>query len=127
MKVLSIRQPWASLIAYGYKEYEFRNWKTKYRGELLIHASKEMEKGNMEFFKDLNIPFETGKIIAKVNLVDCVKVISKFEKKLIKQKPNIYGHSQGRGGYAFKVTEPILIKPISINGKLGLWNYDYKE
>ena len=31
MKVLTIREPWASLIINGYKEYEFRNWKTNYR------------------------------------------------------------------------------------------------
>lgn len=34
MKVLTIRQPWASLIMAGLKEYEFRSWKTNYRGEL---------------------------------------------------------------------------------------------
>ena len=33
MKVLTIKQPWATLIAKGYKEYEFRTWKTKYRGD----------------------------------------------------------------------------------------------
>ena len=27
MKVLTIRQPWASLIMAGLKEYEFRSWK----------------------------------------------------------------------------------------------------
>ena len=40
MKVITIKQPWATLIAEGYKEYEFRTWNTKYRGELLIHAGK---------------------------------------------------------------------------------------
>ena len=28
MKVLTLKQPWASLIVEGYKEYEFRSWKT---------------------------------------------------------------------------------------------------
>ena len=40
MKVLTIKQPWATLIVEGYKEYEFRTWNTKYRGELLIHICK---------------------------------------------------------------------------------------
>ena len=31
MKVITIKQPWATLIAKGYKQYEFRTWKTKYR------------------------------------------------------------------------------------------------
>lgn len=29
MKVLTIKQPWASLIMLGYKRFEFRGWKTK--------------------------------------------------------------------------------------------------
>ena len=32
MKVLTIKQPYASLIAHDFKKYEFRTWKTKYRG-----------------------------------------------------------------------------------------------
>ena len=40
MKVLTIKQPFATLIIEGYKEYEFRTWKTKFRGEFLIHAGK---------------------------------------------------------------------------------------
>ena len=44
MKVLTIRQPWASLIIQGYKRFEFRSWKTNYRGDLLIHAGKMIDK-----------------------------------------------------------------------------------
>lgn len=39
MKVLSVRQPYASLIAAGVKRFESRTWSTDYRGPLLIHAS----------------------------------------------------------------------------------------
>lgn len=38
-RVLSIKQPWASLIAHGIKNIENRTWKTKFRGRILIHAS----------------------------------------------------------------------------------------
>ena len=44
MKVLTIKQPWASLIINSYKKYEFRSWKTNYRGKILIHAGKTLEK-----------------------------------------------------------------------------------
>ena len=37
-RALTIRQPWASLIAEGIKTVETRSWSTKYRGELAIHA-----------------------------------------------------------------------------------------
>ena len=43
-KALSIRQPWAWLIANGYKDIENRSWNTTYRGEFFIHASKAMTR-----------------------------------------------------------------------------------
>lgn len=44
MKAISIRQPWAWLIVNGYKDIENRSWDTKYRGMVLIHASKGMTR-----------------------------------------------------------------------------------
>lgn len=38
MKALTVRQPWASLIALGVKRIETRTRQTKYRGPLAIHA-----------------------------------------------------------------------------------------
>lgn len=38
MKILTIHQPWATLIAIGQKRYETRSWSTSYRGLLGIHA-----------------------------------------------------------------------------------------
>lgn len=38
MKALSIRQPFASLVAQGAKTIEVRSWSTDYRGPLLICA-----------------------------------------------------------------------------------------
>ena len=42
-KVITVRQPWATLLATGKKRIETRSWKTKYRGELYI-----LEKGPKE-------------------------------------------------------------------------------
>ena len=39
-KAITIRQPWAGLIAVGEKIYETRSWPTKYRGPIAIHAGK---------------------------------------------------------------------------------------
>jgi hypothetical protein len=44
MKALSIRQPWAWLIANGHKDLENRSWKTHLRGRILIHAAKGMSR-----------------------------------------------------------------------------------
>ena len=48
MKVLTIKQPWATLIMQKDKRFEFRSWQTKYRGDLLIHAGKGIDKEAMK-------------------------------------------------------------------------------
>jgi ASCH domain len=45
MKAPSIRQRWAWLIVNGHKDIENRAWPTKFRGRVLIHASKGMTRG----------------------------------------------------------------------------------
>ncbi len=124
MKVISIKQPWASLIVYGYKEYEFRTWKTKYRGDILIHASKNIDKDNIDKYKHLNIESPTGCIIGSATITDCLEVTSKLERQLSIKNNLVYGQSKNRKGYAFYLTNPNLINKIYINGKLGIWNYE---
>ena len=51
MKVLSLLQPWATLVVLGAKKYEVRGWQTAYRGPLLIHASaKKPSQRERAFF-----------------------------------------------------------------------------
>ena len=41
---LSMHQPWASLLILGFKRFEGRDWTTKYRGPLWIHATAQKPK-----------------------------------------------------------------------------------
>lgn len=126
MKAITIKQPWASLIINGYKKYEFRSWKTNYRGELLIHAGKGTDKKALSKFKDLNLDYPVGKIIGKVTLTDCIQVTPSFEKELIKGNELVYGNTINRSGYAWKLDNiNIIDSGVEINGQLGLWNFDY--
>lgn len=130
MKAITIKQPWATLIAEGYKEYEFRTWKTKYRGDILIHAGKGIDKKAMERFKNLNLEYPAGQIIAKATLTDCIYVDEEFAQKLIKKAPVVYKGLINKGdwdGYGFKLENVEKIKPIEVNGKLSLWDYDYEK
>ncbi len=130
MKVITVKQPFASLIAAGIKCYEFRTWKTKYRGELLIHAGKGVNKRAMEKYKDYNLDYPSGAIIAKVNLTDCVLIDDKMRDKLKEENAIVYSNvinDTEWNGYGFKLENARKIKPILINGKLSLWDYDYKE
>lgn len=132
MKVITVKQPWATLIAEGYKEYEFRTWKTKYRGDILIHAGKGIDRKEMDRFKHLNLQYPIGQIIAKATITDCVcvddKLRSYLEKKnLIVYKGIVEESAKDWKGYGFKLENVKKIKPIEINGKLSLWEYDYEK
>lgn len=48
MLALSIRQPWAGLILKAGKDIENRDWSTKYRGRILVHAAKGMTRAEHE-------------------------------------------------------------------------------
>lgn len=125
MKVLSIREPWSSIIINGYKKYEFRSWKTNYRGKIFIHASKNIEKNNIKRFEKLNINYNPGFIIGEAEIVDCIPVSSEFENSLITENELIYGATRNRTGYAWKLDNiKIIDKPIKVDGHLGLWNFE---
>ena len=53
LKVLTLRQPWATLVAEGIKKYEFRSWKTNYRGKVLIHAGTGIDKEDMKKYENM--------------------------------------------------------------------------
>ena len=124
MKVLTLKQPWATLVSEGIKEYEFRSWKTNYRGKVLIHAGAGIDKKEMERFKDLNLKYPSKRIIAEVEIEDCLELDDKLNQKIISENNIAYG-SKIRTGYAWKLKNVKKIKSNKeINVKLGLWNID---
>lgn len=83
MKALSIQQPWAWLIVNGYKDVENRDWPTRYRGPLFIHAGKKVDESAAAWLRrsgrdflptGVAVPdvFETGGIVGEARLTDCV-------------------------------------------------------
>ena len=132
MRVLSIREPFASLIASGDKKIETRSFKTNYRGELFIHASgKKIDKSIVDntfinnMIKDRKMQF--GKIICRVKLVDCVYMDREFINSINDTKEYQLGlYKQGR--YAWIHDNVEIIEPIIAKGRLNIWNYqgDYK-
>lgn len=125
MKALTIKQPFATLIIEGYKKYEFRSWKTSFRGEIYIHAGKSIDQEAMNRVKDLNLTYPTGCIIGKVKIVDCVKVEEKLRKELLKENEKVYYNlkTPKEKLYGFKLEEFKKIKPIPAKGKLSFWEY----
>lgn len=149
MKVISLLQPWATLVVIGAKRFETRSWSTQYRGPLLIHASKKFTKDDRELCKDW--PFSeyimsrddeppylhpayggelaTGKIIGKVELLDCLTTenwrvrYSQSESKSTQEEYRFGNYGAGR--FAWEMRNPTLFsKPIPAKGSLGLWEFD---
>ena len=113
MKVISIRQPWAWLIVAGLKDIENRDWRTHFRGQVLIHAGKYIPYENevSEIEKEFNVTlpkeFEVGGIIGSAEIVDCVTA----------------HESQwffGRFGFVLRNAKPCDFFPCT--GKLGFFN-----
>ena len=126
MKVLTIKQPWATLIMQGDKRFEFRSWQTKYMGDLLIHAGKGIDKNAMKrLAKYLPDEIPLGKILGKVTLVDCIRMCSEFKEMLLKENSDIYTKSSFSENFGWQVEDvQVFDKPIEAKGHLSLWEYD---
>ena len=125
MKALTIREPWASLIVNGHKKYEFRSWKTNYRGKILIHAGLNIEKDVLSRFNDYHLSYVEGAIIGEAELVDCILVSEEFNNALNLIDPIVYGISNHTRNYAWKLENIKKYEDvIFVKGHLGLWNYD---
>ena len=129
VKVLTIKQPWATLIMQGYKRFEFRSWQTKYRGDLLIHAGKGIDKvaiKRLEKYLPEELP--TGKILGKVTLVDCIKMSPEFKEELLKENRDIYTKSSFKENYGWQMDNVQVFKePIEAKGHLSLWEYNIEK
>lgn len=125
MKVLTIKEPWATLIINGYKKYEFRSWKTNYSGKILIHAGMGTETNMLNKIKDYDLKYSNGAIIGEAYITDCILVNEKFNKKLKSLNPAIYGQNNHIGIYTWQLDKiKKYDSPILVKGKLGLWNYE---
>ena len=130
MKVLSLTEPYATLIKEKKKLIETRSWKTDYRGELYIHASatsipKELEE-DAEFMSliDKNT-LNFGYIICKCNLVDCVCMTEDYVENMKKNNHQEYicgVYQEGRYAWILEDIKP-LENPIKAKGQLNIWNY----
>ena len=123
MKTLTIKEPWASLIINGYKTYEFRSWKTSYRGKILIHASNSYDKSLVEKFKNYHLNIKPGYIIGEATITDIIKVIPELKAKLMKENPLVYSNVE-INSYAWCLENiKIYDNFIYAKGSLNLWEY----
>lgn len=144
MKVLTVKQPWASFIAHGIKDIENRTWKTNFRGRVLIHAGQALcrksifETLNFEQysafrekvgFSGLDFSEPKGAIIGSVEIVDCVinhpSVWAEKTKVITDHSDGVPTPCYDVITYNWVLANPVLFdEPIQgVKGKLSFWEY----
>jgi activating signal cointegrator 1 len=137
MYVISLKQPWATLVVLGAKKIETRSWGTKYRGMLAIHASKgfsgrdKLLMFSQPFFDALKaepyFDFEgdlpAGYILGTVTLVECIKIEASLPLILSYNERAFGDHSAGR--FMWILENPQRWgKRIPTKGSLGIWEWN---
>lgn len=127
-KVLSVRQPYASLLVNGIKDVENRSRRTNYRGTVLIHAGAKVHdvvsflKTRHEFtveeiamMTQMNEVEENdffGCIVGSVEIVDCV------------QDSTSEWAERGQWHWVCRNAK-VFAQPIrNVKGRLGLWEWE---
>lgn len=136
-KALSIKQPWASLIAEGIKDIENRTWKTNFRGRIYIHASSprkfeialtdDQTHGALPVLEKAfkgELPF--GAIIGEVDIVDCVINHPSIWAEKSKLSSSWNNFCKNKPIWNWVLANPVMYdEPIlNVKGKLSLWDFN---
>lgn len=125
MKAISIKQPWAGLILFDGKDVENRTWSSSYRGPLLIHTSRQIDRAALQNWSiatrikwahaalalvTTQSPFFiTGAILGVCRLIDVTPVCSSE------------WHEHGKIGF-YVEDATAFESPIRYKGKPSLFN-----
>lgn len=119
---LSIRQPWAWAILNAGKDIENRDWSTRRRGPIAIHAAKGMTLGEyracLSTMREIGLPdgvdlpgvdgLERGGIVGMAEIVGCVPR---------SDSPWFFGM------YGFVLANVRPVPFIAVRGSLGFFNW----
>lgn len=128
---LSIRQPWAWAIISAGKDIENREWPTRFRGPVAIHAAKGMTQSEYDDcmgFISIAFPLDKGDdmrrrarfvnggdlrggIVGVAEIVDCVEA---------SESPWFFG----RYGFVLRSARPVEFIPVK--GALGFFDWRAK-
>ena len=130
MKVISLTEPYATLIRNGIKTIETRSWKTNYRGKLYIHASAtripaktRTNTALMALVGDAEL--NHGKIICACELADCVEMTEAYITEIQKNGNEYISGIYEVGRYAWILKDIVALDdPIPAKGRLGIWNHE---
>lgn len=134
LRVLSLWQPWATLMAIGQKKFETRSWETGYRGLVCIHASKKWGRELEEITKqepfrtvlhrvrnDAN-PIPLGCVLAVARLQAIIHT-NEFQKQMSSAPYEREFGDYGPRRFAWQFVElRRLIAPVPLKASQGLFH-----
>jgi hypothetical protein len=144
VKALTLTEPYATLVLYGWKRYETRSWQTSHRGPLAIHAAStyngvggkrafealvaDLHPGLVARLEQLANPiqFELGRLIGVTWVENCVPVeevrdvIQASDEEFDWWEADVGNYGDGR--YAWELRDPVGFPSIPWKGHQGLWN-----
>lgn len=142
LRVLSLHNPWACLMACGAKLTETRGWgdKISYRGDVAIHASKgidaeekelctlppfadELVKGGWKTLRD--VIATGGHVVCVVEVYDIVLMTEEMCRAVEKESPLDFAFGAwSPGRYAWRTRNlRRLDKPVELRGLQGLYTW----
>lgn len=115
MKAISLKPPWPYAVFYLGKDIENRGWYTRYRGPILIHASKTWDQKGYDFISDRmdeHVPSQGMHAFgAMVGIADLVGCVSSHDSRWF------------FGDYGFVLENAVEFKqPIYYRGQLGIFD-----
>jgi len=129
IKALSLKQPYAWLIANGYLLVDDRTRGTGYRGTILIHASKGIYEEYYDYLvvnTDIPLPSKDklgySGVVGIAKLVLCAKPDEIPPNLTREQRAHFSGVPRDGFGFLFEHAKPLTLMPCS--GKLGIFEID---
>jgi len=113
-RALSVRQPWANLIASGEKMIEVRSWSTMHRGDLVICSAVTVDDVPAMIHDLTTDP--CGVTICVVQLVD----VRPLERSDV-AAAMLPDDADLDGAYAWVLAQPRRLAPHPVKGALGLF------
>jgi hypothetical protein len=151
---LTLHQPWASLMAWGYKTIETRPWQINYRGPMVIHAAKAFQPYAVENcmaniairriivqkMQEAGVARDTrltrsrleellplGMIVARCDLVDIVRtevIVADMQRRVYSATEREFGNYSPHRYGWITRNLVALPRPIAYTGMQGLWYLD---
>ena len=127
MKALTLRQPWASLVAVGAKRWETRSWATGHRGQLAIHAAAHWRPetaADIPWARALAIRPDEWERLPRGAVIAIAEITACLPAELVDPgaPESLFGDfTPGRWAWRLEGVR-VLAPPLPARGRLGLWD-----